>query len=210
MNIHNLVLGEFETNSFVLTADDQAKDCLIIDTGLDAGPLLDYLRDNQLNPVAVIFTHGHVDHIRGIEPLRKTYPHIKALVHAEDKKMFTNAVKNLSVLANGVFKCDPPDDLIEQESVLEFAGITLQVIHTPGHTKGGISLYSKQDNVLFAGDTLFACSIGRTDLPGGNFDQLIESIKTKLLILPDNTTVYTGHGPATTIDMEKRHNQYLR
>ena len=209
MKIHNLVLGDFETNSYVLTADDQAKDCLIIDTGLDAAPLMEYLSDNQLNPVAVVFTHGHVDHIRGIDDLHDAYPNIRSVVHAEDAKMFTNAIKNLSVLASQVFKHDPPDELIEHEGMVEYAGISLQVMHTPGHTQGGISLYSQPDGVVFVGDTLFAGSIGRTDLPGGNFDTLINSIKTKLLVLPPKTRVYTGHGPATTIDMEMRHNQYL-
>lgn len=209
MKIHNLVLGEFETNSYVLTVDDRAKDCLIIDTGLDAALLMEYLSENQLKPIAVIFTHGHVDHIKGIDELHDAYPDIETIVHAEDAKMFTNAIKNLSVLANGVFKHDPPDRLIEQEGMIEIAGISLEIFHTPGHTKGGICLYSQEDGVIFVGDTLFAGSIGRTDLPGGSFEQLIDSIKTKLLILPTDTKVYTGHGPATTIDMEIRHNQYL-
>ena len=207
--INSFVLGDFETNSYCLRADESAKDCLIIDTGLEAGPLVDYLMENELNPVAVIFTHGHADHITGVKNLRANWPDIKVSIHKNDAKMLTSCVKNISVLSGKTFTTAPADIIIDNDGPIEFAGIKLDVLHTPGHTQGGICLYSASQAVVFVGDTLFASSIGRTDLPGGNFDQLIAAIKEKLLALPDETKVFTGHGPATTIAIEKQFNQYL-
>lgn len=209
MRIKDFILGDFQTNSYVLTAYESAKDCLIIDTGLENGPLIQYLQHNELNPVAVILTHGHADHIAGINPLRDNYPDIKVVIHKLDADMLTSSIANLSIMAGVFLKSEPADIIIESEQVLDFAGISLQVLHTPGHTPGGISLYLEIDSVVFSGDTLFADSIGRTDFPGGDFDTLIKGIKQKLLTLPGKTKVYTGHGPATTIEKEIRCNQFL-
>ncbi len=209
MQIQHFVLGDFQTNSFVLTADENTKDCLIIDTGLESTPLIDYLKQNNLNPVAVIFTHGHADHIMGVNSFHENWPDIKVVIHKNDAEMLTSPTMNISPLAGCMFKTEPADIIIEEEGPIEFTGIKFEVLHTPGHTRGGISLYSKTEGVVFVGDTLFAGSIGRTDLPGGNYDQLIESIKTKLLTLPGQTKVFTGHGPMTTIEAEKKFNQYL-
>ncbi len=210
MRIQNFILGDFQTNSYVLTADGDSKDCLIIDTGLEVEALMGYLDENELNPVAVVLTHGHADHVVGVEDLRKKFPEIKVAIHKDDAEMLTRPTLNMSPLAGRMFKTAEAEVIIENEGPIEFAGIKLDVIHTPGHTRGGICLYCAADGVVFAGDTLFATSIGRTDLPGGNYDQLIEGIKTKLLTLPEETKVLTGHGPATTIAAEKKFNQYLR
>ena len=209
MQIQNFVLGDFQTNSFVLTADENTKDCLIIDTGLESTLLIDYLKQNNLNPVAVIFTHGHADHVMGVNALRENFPGIKVAIHKNDAEMLTRPTLNMSPLAGAMFKTDPAEIIIENEGPVEFAGIKLCVLFTPGHTQGGICLYSADEDVVFAGDALFATSIGRTDLPGGNYNQLIESIKTKLLTLPGQTKVFTGHGPETTIETETKFNQYL-
>ena len=204
------ILGDFQTNSYVLTASQDSKDCLVIDTGLEAEALIGYLDENQLNPVAVVLTHGHADHVVGVEDLREKFPDIKVVIHKDDAEMLTRPTLTMSTLAGRMLKTAAAEVIIENEGPIEFAGINLEVIHTPGHTRGGICLYSAADGVVFAGDTLFATSIGRTDLPGGNYDQLIEGIKTKLLTLPEETKVFTGHGPATTIATEKKFNQYLR
>ena len=209
MQIRHFVLGDFETNSYCLRAADSAKDCLIIDTGLEAGALVEYLKENQLNPVAVIFTHGHADHVMGLNSLRENFGDIKVAIHKNDAEMLTQPTMNMSPLAGCMFKAEPADIIIEEEGPLEFAGIKFEILHTPGHTQGGICLYSADDGVVFVGDTLFASSIGRTDLPGGNYDQLIAGIKEKLLTLPGETKVLTGHGPETTIETEKNYNQYL-
>jgi hydroxyacylglutathione hydrolase len=209
VKIDHLALGSYETNCYILRENQEAKDCLIIDTGLEAEVLIDFLRSQNLAPAAAVFTHGHADHIMGIPLLRKNYPDIKIYIHKLDDKMLSHATSNLSILAGKVFRTDPADLLIEEPDVIDIAGIKLQVLHTPGHTQGGICLYSKEEQVLFSGDTLFAESVGRTDFPGGSAKQLIESIREKLLPLPAETVVYPGHGPQTTMAHEKANNPFL-
>ncbi len=210
MKIKTFILGDYQTNCYCLTADEAAKDCLIIDTGLQSDPLIDYLKANQLNPVTAVFTHGHIDHIEGLALLRQNWPDIKVAIHKADAPMFEDAALNLSAFSGNPFKTPPPEMTIEAEAFMTLAGIGFHILHTPGHTPGSISLYSKSESVVFVGDALFAGSIGRTDFPGGNHDQLIAAIKAKLLTLPEDTRVYSGHGPVTTITREKRTNPFLQ
>ena len=210
MKIDALVLGSYQTNCYVLRKDRLDKDCLVIDTGLESEELMDFLAENELNPVACILTHGHADHMCGIPLLREKYPTIKIYIHKLDAEMLTRPSKNLSMLTGVMFKTEPADELLEENDMIDVAGIRLKVIHTPGHTPGGISLYSQNDNIVFAGDTLFAESVGRTDFPGGDTELLINSIKQKLFMLASDTICYTGHGPATTIAHEKKYNPFLR
>lgn len=210
MKITNIILGEYQTNSFCVTAEDSAKDCLIVDTGLSPQPLIDHLQNGELNPVVVIYTHGHLDHTFGVKALRENWPNIKVAIHKDDADMLTDASKNLSAAMGMPLEFSPADIILNDGDQVDFAGVKFKVIHTPGHTPGGISLYSESEKLLFAGDTLFATSIGRTDFPGGNHDLLITSIRTKLLVLPDETKVYTGHGPETTIGQEKKFNPFIQ
>ncbi len=210
MKITNIILGEYQTNSFCITAEDSAKDCLIVDTGLSPQPLIDHLQNGELNPVAVVYTHGHLDHTFGVKALRENWPDIKVAIHKDDADMLTDANKNLSAAMGMPLEFSPADIILNDGDQVDFAGVKFKVIHTPGHTPGGISLYSESEKLLFAGDTLFATSIGRTDFPGGDHDLLITSIRTKLVVLPDETKVYTGHGPETTIGQEKRFNPFIQ
>jgi len=210
MKIDTLVLGAYETNCYILRGSETAKDCLIVDVGLEPGRLIDFSRQNKLNPVAVVLTHGHIDHIAGVATLRTEFPAIKVYIHKLDAGMLTEAQSNLSAMTGAAFSTKPADMFIEDKSVIEQAGIKLEVLHTPGHTPGGICLYSKEEGIAFTDDALFADSVGRTDFPGGSMTQLVKSIREKLLVLPDETIVYPGHGPATTIAREKSHNQFLQ
>jgi glyoxylase-like metal-dependent hydrolase (beta-lactamase superfamily II) len=210
MQVDNLVLGAFETNCYVLRHDPGVSQCLVIDTGLEAGPLVDFLQTHELDPAALILTHGHADHIAGVVELRKNFPIVKVYIHRLDSDMLTGEQDNLSMLAGGVFRAEPADSLLQEGDVLEQADIKLEVLHTPGHTPGGICLYCRQQGIVFVGDTLFAGSVGRTDFPAGSMTQLIKSIKEKLFALPDETVVYPGHGPTTTIAREKAYNPFVR
>ncbi len=210
MKIDRLILGAYHTNCYVLRESKSAKDCLIIDTGLDADELIDFLQQHNLNPAAVVITHGHADHVTGLAALRNSFSHIKVYIHKLDAGMLTGEKDNFSSIAGVSFSPEHADFALEDGDVIEQANIKLDVIHTPGHTQGGICLYSKDDGIIFVGDTLFADSVGRTDLPGGNATQLIKSIKQKLCPLPDETIVCPGHGSQTTISREKAHNSFLQ
>lgn len=210
MKIDRLILGDFQTNCYVVRRDEAAADCLVIDTGLDVSELPAFLKRHQLNPVAVVLTHGHADHILGVVPLRQQYPQIKVYIHRLDAALLDDPAANLSALAGTAFTAEPADILLDEGDVVEEAGISLEVFHTPGHTPGGICLYAEKERLVFVGDTLFADSVGRTDFPGGDHGQLIESIRSKLLTLPDETAVYPGHGMRTTIGREKRANLFLK
>ena len=197
--IDRLVLGSLQTNCYCVMAAKTAKDCLIIDTGADhVEPLIDFLRKNSLHPVAVVFTHGHFDHVNGVTLLAKHFPEVEPTIHRDDATALVGKAKEFKVR------------LVKQDGPIEFAGIGLEVFHTPGHTPGGISLYSESRGVVFTGDALFAGSVGRTDLEGGGLEELIEGIKKNLLVLPEQTVVYPGHGPSTTIGKEKRRNPFLQ
>jgi glyoxylase-like metal-dependent hydrolase (beta-lactamase superfamily II) len=192
MVIDRLVLGGLQTNCYCLRASKGATQCLIIDTGAGgAGRLIDFLKQNGLTPAAVIFTHGHHDHIGGATLLRSYFPEIIFVIHKDD----ANALRELA----GDLRAAP----IEEDGPIELGGIKLEVLHTPGHTPGGICLYSKSRRVVFTGDTLFAGAIGRTDSRGGT-DRLVQGIREKLLVLPEEVVVFPGHGPSTKIGREKR------
>ncbi len=208
MKIDRLILGAYETNCYVLRSGEAAKDCLLVDAGLGAGKLIKFLQEHKLNPVAVVLTHGHIDHIAGVAALRAEFPDIKVHIHKLDAEMLAEPQTNLSAMAGEAFSIEPANFSLEEQSVIEQAGVKLSVLHTPGHTPGGICLYSKGEGIVFTDDTLFANGVGRTDL-GGNMEQLVKSIKEKLFTLPDETAVYPGHGPTTTIAQEKKSNPFL-
>ena len=210
MQIDCLILGDFQTNCYVVRRDEAVVDCVIIDPGFDADDLLGFLTQRQLNPAAVVITHGHVDHIAGVAALRQQYPKTKVYIHKVDAGLLTDPEANLSALVGSVVATEPADVRLQDGDVIDEAGIQLRVLHTPGHTLGGICLYAEPEAIVFAGDTLFADSVGRTDFPGGDMDQLIESIQTKLFTLPDKTAVHPGHGMRTTIGREKRVNPFVR
>ena len=210
MKIDGLALGAYETNCYVLRSSEAAKDCLIVDAGLGADKLIKFLQEHNLNPVSLVLTHGHIDHIEGIAGLRTVFPDIKVYIHKLDAEMLTEPHSNLSAMMGAAFSVEPADFFLEEESVIEQAGIKLSVLHTPGHTPGGICLYCEDEGIVFTNDTLFADSIGRTDFPNGNMEHLLQSIREKLFTLPDETKVYPGHGPMTTIAHEKAYNPFLR
>ena len=204
MFIKRLVVGELGANCYLL-AGCEGKEAVIIDPGGDAELILNALRENSLLPTYIINTHGHVDHTLANSSLAKATS-AKILIHREDAKMLSDSRANLSAWFNQEITSSA-DELLEDGQIVAIGDLGIEVIHTPGHTRGGVCLKVKDS--VFTGDTLFASGIGRTDLPGGDYKTLLDSIHQKLLTLPDETTIYPGHGESSTIGQERRENPFL-
>lgn len=207
MFLERLVVGALETNCYLIGCK-RTKKAAVIDPGgeEEVDLVLYFLQENNFDLKCIINTHGHIDHIAG-NNLLKAKTQALLLIHRLDADMLVDANKNFSSFM-GKEICSPSaDKLLEEGDEISLGTLNLIVIHTPGHTPGGISLVS--DNIVFTGDTLFAGGIGRTDLPGGSYQDLIKSIKEKLLILGDDKIIYPGHGPDSTIGKERRTNPYI-
>jgi len=199
-------VGNLMSNCYIVGCQDTSE-AVVIDPGAEPDTILAVLEENNLKVKYIINTHGHVDHVGANEPVKKA-TNADILIHKEDAPLFSNSQENLSMYVGGELLLSPPERLLEEGDTITFGNITLKVIHTPGHTRGGISLHG--DQVVFTGDTLFAGSIGRTDLPGGDYQQIISSIKEKILPLGDDIKVYPGHGPVSTVAREKKTNPFLQ
>ena len=212
MIIRQMALGPIQANCFILGCEE-TRQAVVIDPGDDADRILTSLAGDQLTVVHIINTHGHFDHV-GANKRLKEVTGAGILIHRADAPMLPQL--SASAAAWGLAAEDSPDAdrLLDDGDTITFGTHTLTVLHTPGHTPGGICLYTEFSNAgtpkkaVFVGDTLFAGSIGRTDFPGGNFDTLIASIRTKLFALDDDVAVYPGHMGTTTIGGEKRTNPF--
>ncbi len=201
-----LVVGELGANCYVVGCE-KTGEAAVIDPGGDAEKIVGVINKKGLKLKYIINTHGHIDHIAGNDALKEATG-AQVLIHELDGEMLTQARHNLSNMVGMPFQFKPADRLLKDGDTIEIGNIKLQVLHTPGHTRGGICLVG--EGVVFSGDTLFNLSIGRTDFPGGDYDTIINSIKTKLLSLPDDTAVYPGHMGSSTIGYERNHNSFLR
>ncbi|MCK5145436.1 MBL fold metallo-hydrolase [bacterium] len=204
--LHVLPLGPLETNCYILiNKNDRA--AAIIDPAEEADFIYSYLIKNSANCTYIILTHGHYDHIGALNKLADKL-HASVAIHTEDKHMLQSAEANFSVLMGAACQYTGDIEELSDGDEIIIGDSKLKVIHTPGHTAGGICLYG--DDFLLSGDTLFQLSVGRSDFPGGSSKALIDSIKNKLLILPPSTPVFPGHGPSTTIEKEHNNNPFLR
>lgn len=206
MLVECIPLGGMGANCYVVACKD-TKEALVIDPGGEPGPVLSFVEKNGLTVKYIVNTHGHIDHIMGNDLLKQATG-ARVLIHELEAEMLVNPKLNLSGFVGGSIKLAPADQLLTEGDTVEIGKVSLEVVHTPGHTRGGICL--KGDSAVFTGDTLFAGSIGRSDFPGGSFEDLINSIKTKLLTLPDDLAVYPGHMQDSTIGQEKKYNPFLR
>lgn len=205
MIIKELAVGPIMANCFIVGCE-RTKSAVVIDPGDETQKILMALAQSKLTVKYILNTHGHFDHVGGNQKM-KDATGADILIHALDAPMLGMLSSFGAAFGLAVENSPPADRTIKDGELITFGDITLKVIHTPGHSPGGVSFHT--DGVVFVGDTLFAGSIGRTDFPGGDFNTLISSIKNKLFPLGDDTKVYTGHGPATTIAMEKRYNPFL-
>lgn len=224
--VKQIVVGVLQTNCYIYSSDSNPTgECIVIDPGGDEGTIISHIDELGLSPVGVALTHGHFDHTSALGSLVRHFKReqitLKVAIHERDKKYLGKSSEehhkrdflNLGIAYSddmaGTFpESLPPADIILTEGDRVF-GTDLVVIDTPGHTEGGVCFYSAGDGVLFSGDTLFFEGIGRSDIPGGDGFLLVKNIKKKLLILPPETHVYSGHGPVTTIGRETRANPFL-
>lgn len=205
MQIDTLVVSPFEVNCY-LVWDKSDKIGVIIDPGDEDQLILERIRQYDITPKAILLTHGHADHIAAVEPLKNEF-NAKLYIGEGDEEMLTSPSANVSAMMGFQITCPPADLILKGGETLEFGSLKFSVFKTPGHSRGGVCYFSEK--ALFCGDTLFMGSIGRTDLPGGNYEQLIESIEQNILTLPDDIFCYPGHGPATTVGRERSSNPFL-
>lgn len=204
MIVKGLVVGPLQVNSY-LVGCEETKEGIVIDPGGDSPVILSQIDALGLKIIYIVNTHGHIDHVAANRSLKEATG-APIAIHRLDASWLTNPPGGLALVL-GATPGPPADILLEEGDEVRFGNISLKVLHTPGHTLGGISLLG--EGVIFTGDALFNMGIGRTDLPGGDFKTLMESIKSKIFALPEDTVVYPGHGPSTTIGREKRANPFV-
>lgn len=205
IQIETLVLGPLETNGYVLRAGGE---CWVVDPGWP-GVLPRHLRRNGLSPSRILLTHGHGDHIAGVAELKAAFPECLLCCPAADAAMLGDPERNLSGLFGMPIAAPPAEELLQPGQTLRLGPAEWTVLDTSGHTPGGASFYCPQARAVLTGDSLFAGSIGRTDLPGASASRLVRNIRLRLWVLPDDTKVLAGHGPASTIGVEKAANPFL-
>lgn len=206
MIIEQLEVGPIMANCYIVGCEETGK-AVVIDPGDDSDRILQRLASKKLTVLCLINTHGHFDHVGGNRRM-KAATEAPLLIHEGDAPMLHRLASDASMFGLSAENSPAPDRTLADGDTIEFGAHTLTVLHTPGHSPGGIALHGH--GCVFVGDTLFSGSIGRTDLPGGDYDTLIRSVREKLFSLPDDTRVFCGHGPETTIGREKRHNPFFR
>jgi len=212
LHVETIPLGPLDTNCYVLypAESDGERPCGIVDVAMWSKPLVAFLNTHRLTPRRVLLTHGHGDHIGGLDYLLQHFPHTRIGCPQADEPMLKSPELNLS--ATFLMGIEAPDahELLRPGDSLDLAGRTWRALDTAGHTPGGMSYFCPEEGVVFTGDSLFAGSIGRTDIPNGDAARLLTNIREHLLTLPDETRVYPGHGPMTTIGQERKTNPFLQ
>ncbi len=208
IKIDEIVVGPLATNCYIVSCTETLE-AIIIDPGGDADRISKIIEEISVTPVKIVLTHGHSDHMAGAPDLIRKYG-IGIALHGEDIPTMKRSVEEAPFWGLGHVECPDVETLLAGGDTVDFGMASGKVLHTPGHTRGGISILFDGDGLVFAGDTLFARSIGRTDFFGGDLETLLRSVREKLFTLPDDTAVYCGHGPMTYIGEEKRSNPFLK
>ena len=204
--IRSAPLGGYQTNCYTVQSGEYL---WVVDAGFEPEPLLQLIGETGLTPEAIVLTHAHSDHIAGIRQVLESYPNVPIWIATEEERWLADPELNLSAYLGLGVTAPPASRLLNDGDELTLGQTTWRVLHTPGHSPGGLTFVCDEHGVAIAGDALFANSIGRTDFPGSSHEQLVESIRTKLYALPDETRVLPGHGPETTIGREKRSNPFV-
>lgn len=210
IKIQKFIFNSFQENTFVLYNENN--ECIVVDAGCyqphEEQELVDFIESRELKPVRLINTHGHVDHILGVQFLSQKYK-LPLEIHTGDLRLVQVSDNYGSMYG---FEVKVPTNIetnLVDEMELKFGGSNLKLFHVPGHSPGSVAIYAPKENFVIVGDVLFKGSIGRTDLPGGDYPTLMKSIFNKLLVLDESVTVYSGHGPETSIGYEKRSNPFI-
>lgn len=211
INVHGFELGPFATNSYLISSSE-SPECWIVDPSFEPEELIRAVSERKLRPSLILLTHAHIDHIAGIPDVLRAFGPLPIALHPLEHHWLIDAQANLSAQYGVPFVTVPASRELTDGLILELGQSRWQVLHTPGHSPGGCGLVCAHDSELklIAGDTLFSGSIGRSDLPGGSMPVLADSIRRRLYTLPEQTLVYPGHGPMTTIGQEKRSNPLVR
>lgn len=207
LNIKTIIVGPFEVNCY-LVWDDQSADAVIIDPGADDDHIIKAIEQAGCTPRAILLTHGHGDHIAAVAAVKEHY-NIPLYVGDGEEKLLSSPSANVSAMLGIPIVAPAPDVKLKDEDVVSLGSLRFLALLTPGHSPASICYLHERDGVLFCGDALFQGSIGRTDLPGGSFEVLMESIRAKILTLPDSVVCYPGHGPRTTVGAERRSNPFI-
>lgn len=206
IRVEQYVVGPVQTNCY-FAVNEETGEVLIVDPGASAGKLAEIIAEKKLKPAAILLTHGHFDHAGAAEELAKQFD-ISIYALEKEQETLENPDLNLSGW-EGKTRAYRADCYLRDEEEIDLAGVHIRVLHTPGHTVGGCCYFFPYQKLLFAGDTLFAQSVGRTDFPRGSMTDLVRSVREKLMTLPDDVTVYPGHNEITTIGTERMYNPYL-
>lgn len=216
IHILTTISYSLEENSYIIYSErektEQGTPCVVIDPGIDPDTLLGTLHEQKLLPVAILVTHGHYDHIAGIPEVREIWPDCEIWTSHDEAEKLINPHLNLSSMFGFPRTVPVADRIIEAGEEFTVAGLNFQALLVPGHSKGHLvyALKDVQPAKIFVGDTIFRDSIGRSDFPDGNMIDLVETIKKKIFAFPDDTVLYPGHGPKTTVGQEKKSNPYLQ
>ena len=213
ITIKTFAVNPLQENCYVVSDDTKA--CIIIDCGAfyitERQAIVNHINENNLKPAHLLCTHGHFDHVFGNDTIFEAYG-LKPEIHTDDASLITDVAKQCEMMGMGLDydRTTPPiGHYLANDEEISFGSHTLKVIHTPGHSKGGVVFYCETEKILFSGDTLFRMSVGRTDLPGGSWTELMDSLDEKIATLPKDTVVYPGHGPKTLLSEEFSMNPYF-
>lgn len=206
IEIKSMTLGMVATNCYLII-NKETKKALLIDPADNALRISNVIEENVCTLKAILLTHGHFDHIMALNELKKRY-NVPVYAHEEEEDVLKQSSLNMSGMIGQIYTTQA-DIYVKDGEHLKLAGLDIIVLHTPGHTKGGVCYYLPEEKVLMSGDTLFHCSIGRTDFPTGSMSQLVRSVKEQLFVLPDDVQVYPGHDSVTSIGYEKQYNPFF-
>ncbi|MBX9736539.1 MAG: MBL fold metallo-hydrolase [Phycisphaerales bacterium] len=216
LRLKGLPLGDYQTNAYVAWLEG-SRECWLFDAPFDSEEIVQLVQELDLTPTNLLLTHAHLDHIAGVRALRDAFPSIKIAIHRLEADWLLDPMLNLSAFAGRPVTSPRADTLLDDGQELRLtssqeasSGVSFRVIHVPGHSPGSVAFHAPSAGLCISGDPLFAGSIGRTDFPGCSTEQLLTSIRTRLLTLPPETKLFPGHGGSTTIDRERQSNPYLR